>query len=109
MVQTLEAETREYMRDHLKTRVWALKPKRIDDVMYAHTFFSSIVSIGGFKYFQMFAFKSSKFEKVELMRREANAPEKYLDVIRSIGAPNKTVTDNVKVLTGHRWTNINQQ
>ena len=43
------------------------------------------------------------------MRREANAPEKYLDVIRSIGAPNKTVTDNAKVLTGHRWTTVNQQ
>ena len=43
------------------------------------------------------------------MRREANAPEAYQDVIRFIGAPNKTVTDNAKVLTGVRWTNINRQ
>ena len=26
LVQTLQAETREYMRDHYKTRVWALHP-----------------------------------------------------------------------------------
>ena len=54
-------------------------------------------------------YKNSKFEKISLMRREANAPEAYQDVIRFIGAPNKTVTDNAKVLTGVKWTNINRQ
>ena len=43
------------------------------------------------------------------MRREANTPEKYLDIIRSIGVPDKTVTDNAKVLIGHRWTTTNQK
>ena len=43
------------------------------------------------------------------MRREANAPEAYQDVIRFIGAPNKTVTYNTKVSTGVRWNNINRQ
>ncbi len=43
------------------------------------------------------------------MRREANAPEAYEDTIRTIGAPNKTVTDNAKVLTGHKWTSINRK
>ena len=42
------------------------------------------------------------------MRREVNYPDKYLDVIRSIGSPNKTVRYNEKVLTGHRWTTINR-
>ena len=42
MVQTLQAETREYMRDHYKTRVWALRPHRINEVMYSDTFFASI-------------------------------------------------------------------
>ena len=50
----------------------------------------------------MFAFKNSKFERIKLMRREANTPEKYEDVIRSIGAPDKTVIDNARFLTGQK-------
>ena len=42
-----------------------------------------------------------------LMSRESQAPEKYEDIIRHIGAPNKTVTDNAQVCTGRRWTTIN--
>ena len=109
MVQTLQAETREYMRDHYKTRVWALRPRRINDTCYSDTFFSSTVSIRGFKCFQMFAFKRSKFDAIKLMRREAQAPEAYEDIIREFGAPNKTVTDNAQVLTGHKWTSINRR
>jgi len=71
MVQTLQAETREYLPDHYKTRVWALRPRRINDVCYSDTFFSAVVSIRGFKCFQMFAFKYSKFNVVKLMRRES--------------------------------------
>ena len=41
------------------------------------------------------------------MKREANNPEVYKDVIRSVGAPNKTVTDNTVALTGLRRTSIN--
>ena len=33
IVQTLQAETREYMRDHYETRVWDLRPHRINDVI----------------------------------------------------------------------------
>ena len=106
-VQSLQAETSEYMRDHYKTRVWALQPRRIDDVMYLDAFFSSVYSIRGFKYFQLFAFKAYKFERLTLMRREAQAPEVYEDCIRTVGALNKTVTDNVKVLAGNIWTSIN--
>ena len=43
------------------------------------------------------------------MRKEANAPEAYEDLIRIIGAPSKTVTDNASVLTGVIWTNINRK
>ena len=108
-VKTLQAETREYMRDHYKTRVFATRPRRINDVCYSDTFFSSLRSIRGYKCFQLFAFKLSKFDKVILMKREACAPTAYEDLIRSIGAPNKTVTDNASVLTGVTWTNINRK
>ena len=109
MVQTLQAETREYLRDHYKTRVWALRPRRINDVCYSDTFFAAVLSIRGFKCFQLFAFKKSKLNVFKLMKREANAPEAYEDVIREFGAPNKTVTDNAQVLTGTKWTSINRR
>ena len=97
LVQSLQAETREYMRDYYKTRVWALKPNRINDVLYSDTFFSSILSIRKFRCFQLFAFKKTKLTTIRLMRRESQAPEAYEDVIREIGAPNRTVTDNAQV------------
>ena len=43
------------------------------------------------------------------MRRKRQAPEAYEDVIRFIGAPKKTITDNAKTLTGSRWTDINRK
>ena len=42
-------------------------------------------SVRGYKCFQIFAYKYSTFERIELMRREANAPDEYGDVIRYIG------------------------
>jgi len=109
MVQTLQAETREYLRDHYKTRVWALRPRRINDVCFSDTFFAAVQSIRGFNCFQLFAFKKSKLNVIKLLKKEANAPEAYEDVIREFGAPNKTVTDNAQVLTGSRWTTINRR
>ena len=44
-IKTLEAETREYMRDYFKPRVFALKPQQLDDTLYVNCFFSSICSI----------------------------------------------------------------
>ena len=43
------------------------------------------------------------------MKREAQAPEMYEDIIRQYGAPNKCVTDNAKVCLGKRWTSINRR
>ena len=110
MVQTLQSETREYMRDHYKTHVWALRPKHINDTLYSDTFFSSIPSIGGYKCFQLFAYKASAYVVIQLMRRKSQAHESYEDVIRHHGAPNSTgVTDNAKELVGHKWTSINRK
>jgi outer membrane lipopolysaccharide assembly protein LptE/RlpB len=51
LVQTVQSETREYMRDYYKTRVWALKPNRLNDVLYSDKFFSSVASIRSYKCF----------------------------------------------------------
>ena len=52
MVQTLQAETREYTRKYYKTKIWALRPHIIDDVMYSDTLIYNITSIRCFKRFQ---------------------------------------------------------
>ena len=79
--------------------------------MYLDAFFSSIVSARNFSYFQLFAFKASKFIKIKLVSRERQAPEKYedIDIIRHYGAPNRAITDNTKVYTGKWWTKINRK
>ena len=108
MIKTLQSETKDYMRDHCKTYIWALRPKLINDVCYSDTLFSSVVSIRGLECFQMFAFKTLMYECIKFMKKEVEAPTAYEDVIREVGDPNKTVTDNAKVFTGSKWTSINR-
>ena len=109
LVQTLQAQTREYMRDFYKTRVWAPKPNRINDVLCSDTLFSSIIFIRRYKCFQLFAFKKTKLTTVKPMRRETQAPEAYENVIRCIRVPNRTVTDNARVCKSEKWTSINRK
>ena len=42
------------------------------------------------------------------MKIKSEAPAAYEDVVRSIGAPNKMVTDNARVCTGTKWTTISR-
>lgn len=108
MVKKLEAETQENMRDHYNTRVWALRPKCINDTCYSDTSFSGTKSIRGFKCLQMFVFKMSSFESVWLMKREVDAPTAHKDAIREIRASNKIIIDNAQVLTDVCCNNINR-
>ncbi len=109
MITTLQAETREYMRDSTAARAFSLRPYRIDDTLYSDTFFSGITSIRGYKCFQMFAYKKSELDVVKLMKREREAVEKYEDTIIEHGAPTKTVTDNAQVMTGVKWRTVNRK
>ena len=108
-ITSLEAETRDYMRDYHKTRVFALRPRRLDDTLYVDCSFSSITSIRGFKCFQMHALKTSKLSITCNMRKESMAPHAYHDFIIKYGAPNKTVSDNARVYLGNHWTDINRK
>ena len=109
MVQTVEAETREYMRDHFKPRLQMLRPHRVNDTLYTDTFFSSERSIRGFKLFQLFAYKHSGLDIAKLMKKKTQVYDQYEDIIREIGAPNYTVVDGAGELTGSRWTSINRK
>ena len=82
MVKTVEAESRTYMRDHLKARLLPLRPHRINDTCFTDTFFSKIPSVRGFTMFQMFAFWQSKFDVPYLMTRKSQAPSRFQDLVR---------------------------
>ena len=43
------------------------------------------------------------------MSRESQIPEKYEDIIRHYGAPNKMVADNAVICTDKRWAIINRK
>ena len=75
LIQTLQAETREYMKNHYKRRVLEFRPRIFDDVMCSDTLFSNITSSRDYKCFKIFANKFSKLERIELMCREANDPD----------------------------------
>ena len=52
----VEAESWEYMRDHLRSRLMCLCPHRINNVCFSDNFYSFIKSVRGFKMFQMLTF-----------------------------------------------------
>jgi hypothetical protein len=56
LVPTVEAETRELMRDHFMTRLPELKVRRVNDTCFVDTFFSSIPSVRGYTCFNLYAY-----------------------------------------------------
>ena len=56
MIRTLQSETRDYMRDHYKTRVWCLCPKRINDTCFLDTFPPSIFLLEDLNIFKCLPF-----------------------------------------------------
>jgi hypothetical protein len=67
MVDTVEAETREHMQDHLVSRLPELKVHRVNDTACVDTFFSSITSVRGFTCWTQYYFLKSGFDAVYLM------------------------------------------
>ncbi len=106
LVSTVEAETRDYMRDHYKPRLLCLRPHRINDICFSDTFFSSIRSVRGFTMFQMFSFLECGHDVPYLMRKESQASSKYRDLVREFGAPRAIVNDNAKIMTGDAWMKV---
>ena len=106
MITTLQAETIEY-----SLQAWAhpLRPLCINETLFSDMFYSGIVSIRGYKCFQMFAYKKSQMDVVQLMKREKEAVEKYEDTIIKFSAPTKTVTDNARVMTSNAWRTVNHK
>lgn len=51
LIPTVEARSREIMKDHLRTRLACLRYRRRRDIDYLDTFKSSIVLVRGYNYF----------------------------------------------------------
>ena len=101
----MEAETREYMHDHLKSWLSLLRPHRINDVCFSDTFFSSVKSVRGYTMFQMFSLLYCQYDRPYLMRKESQATSRLQDFVREVGATRAMVNDNAKVMTGESWLN----
>ena len=70
-VPTVEAESREHMRNHLLTRLPELKHRCINDTVCCDTFFSSIPSVRGSTCWTQYLFLRSGLDQVYLMRRRS--------------------------------------
>ena len=105
-VISVEAKTREYMRDHQASCLPMLCPLRINDTCFHDVFFSSVTSIRGYTCFLVNALLHSQVDDVRLMRRESKVCDHFQDFIRQMGAPNKSVTDCASSFLGKTW---NQQ
>lgn len=103
MVPSVEAETREIMRDHLNTRLPELKVKRINDQMNVDTFFSSVKSVRGYKCWNLFSFKDCGYDYPVLMRRRSQSPDSLTTTISLLGAPRRIKSDNAPEFKSKRW------
>ena len=106
MVKTVEAETREMMRDHFKARLLPLRPHRVNDTCFTDTFFSSIKSVRGYSMWQLYSLQETCHDTVFLMKRKSEVPSTLEDYVQEVGAPNIIVYDGTKEATSNKWTNV---
>ena len=106
MVQSVEAETREIMRDHFQTRLPQLKVRRVNDVCYVDTFFSSLPSIRGYTCWNLFCFKRTGLDTVYLMRRRSQSPTTLPRLVTDCGAPTMMKSDNAPEFKGKCWVSF---
>jgi hypothetical protein len=103
LVKSVESETREIMRDHFQTRLPELKVRRVNDICYVDTFFSSVTSIRGYTCWNLFCFKRTGLDVVYLMRRRSQSPTTLPRMITDCGAPTVLKSDNAPEFKGKRW------
>lgn len=103
LVPSIEAETREVMRDHFQTRLPELKVRRVNDTCYVDTFFSSVPSARGYTCWTLYSFQRTGLDVVYLMRRRAQGPSTLPRMVTDCGAPVKIKSDNAPEFKGKKW------
>jgi hypothetical protein len=106
LVASVESETREVMRDHFQTRLPELKVRRVNDVCYVDTFFSSIPSVRGYNCWNLFAFQRTGMDAVYLLHRRSQSPTTLPKMVTDFGAPRMIKSDNAPEFKGKRWVSF---
>jgi hypothetical protein len=105
----VEMDQRENPRQHRKTRIQALHPRRITGRTGSDTFFSSVESVRKYMSVQIFFCVLKKFLYVKGTRRELHSHGMYQEFVRDVGAPNKLLRDNSQTQTGKKWTKTSRE
>ena len=92
LVPTVEAKTREIMRDHLQKLLPELMVQRVNDVRSVDTFFSSLPTVQGFKCWNLYCFRRTGLDVAILTRRRSQSPTTFcccgtLTIVKSDYAP----------------------
>ena len=106
LIRSVEAETRESMRDHYAARLHPLRPHRINDTCYTDTFFCVKRSIRGHTCWQLFALKECCHDTVYLMRTKSQVPTQLEDYAREVGVPNIMIHDGAKEVSSKKWLDL---
>ena len=109
LIRSVEAETRESMRDHYAARLQLLHPHRINNTCYSNTFFSVRKSIHGYRCWQLFALKECCHDTAYLMCTKSQAAMQFEDYVREVGAPNIIIHDGAKEMASKKWLEIVHQ
>ena len=109
LVPTVEAETREIMRDHFHTRLPELKVRRLNDVCFVDTFFSSVSSVRGYDSWNLYAFQRTGMDVIYLLRKRSQSPTTLSSLITDFGAPMKLKSDNAPEFKSKKWTSTLQK
>lgn len=109
LVQTVEAETRDLMRDHRNAQVYPLWPHMINDICYTDTFFSTLTSVRGYTMFQLFCLKGCKVDHLYLTKQKSQSSDTFDDYIQQVGAPNYVINDHGAELIGDNWLQVSRK
>ena len=102
LVPDVESETREILRDHLKSRLALLRYQRTTERCFADVFFSSVPSIRGYRCFLLFAYEDSGLDVVHLMQRKSQVATGLQDLFRHFRVPACMFTDNAPEFVGEK-------
>ena len=99
MVKSVKSETREIMHDHFQTRLPELKVRRVNDICYMETFFSSAPLLRGFTCWNLFCFIQTGLGMIYLMWHRSQSPTTLPRMITDCGAPTDMKSDNFLFLS----------
>ena len=100
---SLLMETREIMRDHLQTRIPQLQFRRVNDRLCSDTFFSSITSIRGYKFWNLHSYTASNLDVVVLQQRQSQGLASLKQCFLTARVPHTVHCDNASEFTSKKW------